>query len=202
MEEAKHAAEAAAVQTPDSAEQVEKLEKTLRKKKRSVRGYQFLILRIALLIIVLWVLFFKVIGITHVPSNDMHPRLDAGDIVLFYRLNKNIHAQDIVLIDKNVPEMGGPQVFVLRVVAVAGDTVEISDSDRLIVNGNTVIEPNIYYNTPRYTDDIEYPLTLQDGEVFVLADMREGGTDSRFFGTVQTNEITGTVIAVLRRNNL
>lgn len=65
-----------------------------------------------------------------------------------------------------------------------------------------MIEPNIYYTTPRYEGYTEYPLTLKEGQCFVLADYREGGTDSRYFGTVEENEILGTVISVLRRNNL
>ena len=37
---------------------------------------------------------------------------------------------------------------------------------------------------------------------FVLADARQNGTDSRYFGAVQKNEIVGTVITIVRRNNL
>ena len=87
-------------------------------------------------------------------------------------------------------------------VAVAGDTVEITDDNRLIINGNAVLEPNIFYLTPRYEGFIEYPLTLLPGECFVLADSRSGGTDSRVFGPVFKNEINGTVITIVRRNNL
>ena len=34
--------------------------------------------------------------------------------------------------------------YVVRVVASGGDTVEITDSERLVINGNTVIENKIY----------------------------------------------------------
>ena len=54
-------------------------------------------------------------------------------------------------------------------------------------------------NTPAVA---EYPLTLSEGEYFVLADYRNGGADSRFFGAVKEDEILGTVITILRRNNL
>ena len=92
--------------------------------------------------------------------------------------------------------------FVCRVVAGPGDTVEISESERLVVNGNTLIETNIFYNTPEYAGLVEYPLTLGEGQYFVLADHRSGGADSRFFGAVNADEIKGTVITILRRNNL
>ena len=92
--------------------------------------------------------------------------------------------------------------FVCRVVAGPGDTVEIAESERLIVNGNAVVEPNIFYNTPEYTGFIEYPLKLGEGQYFVLADSRNGGADSRFFGAVNREEILGTVITIMRRNNI
>ena len=87
-------------------------------------------------------------------------------------------------------------------VAAAGDTVEISEDDRLLVNGNAVIETGIFYSTPEYLGFVEYPLKLDKGEYFVLADYRNGGADSRFFGAVREEEILGTVITIMRRNNL
>ena len=53
-----------------------------------------------------------------------------------------------------------------------------------------------------YMDQMEYPIVLGDGEYFVMADYRNGGEDSRYFGPVTQDEIQGIVITVLRRNNL
>ena len=87
-------------------------------------------------------------------------------------------------------------------VAGPGDTVEIGNSSHLIVNGNPQVETNIFYPTPLYEGFVRYPLTLGDGEYFVLADYRNGGADSRFFGAVRLDEVLGTVITIARRNNL
>ena len=87
-------------------------------------------------------------------------------------------------------------------VAAAGDTVEVTEEGRLIVNGNAMIESNIFYQTYPYVGFTEYPLTLQAGECFVMADQRNGGADSRFFGPVSEEEILGTVITIARRNSL
>jgi signal peptidase I len=66
-----------------------------------------------------------------------------------------------------------------------------------------VIETNIFYPTRPYEEGVTvYPLTLGEGEYFVLADQRNGGMDSRYFGIVREEEIRGIVITVLRRNNL
>lgn len=187
----------------EKLERQRKLKKSIKRSERSVKDYQFFVLRVLILVVVLWVLLFQIVGVTHMNSGDMYPRIDAGDFLLFYRLDTDVRAQDIIVFEKLTPSSGGEkQLFISRVVAVAGDTVDISDAERLIVNGNAVIESNIFYSTPRYEGFTEYPLTLGPGECFVLADSRNGGADSRYFGPVQQDEIRGTVITVVRRNNL
>ena len=202
-EQPEEAKEAETEQTDEEAEETQKTKKELKKSDKLVRKYEFFFLRVLILIAILWVLFFKIIGLTHMPTDDMYPRFSAGDMLLFYRLNtKNVRAQDVIVIEKTAPDSTEPDIYVCRVVAVAGDTVEITDNESLIVNGNTMIEPNIFYRTPRYEGFVNYPITLREGEVFVLSDKREGGEDSRYFGPVKIDEIVGTVITVARRNNL
>ena len=185
-----------------SVEKQKKIRRRIRRSESAVKSYQFFFLRLALFLLVLWVLFFQIVGIVICPSADMHPRVDSGDMVLYYRLDKDVKAQDVIVIQKSTPDSAEPQIFVLRVVAVAGDTVEITDTERLVINGNTMIEPDIFYGTPRYEGFTEYPLTLEEGQCFVLADSRNGGADSRYFGPVNVDDILGTVITIVRRNNL
>ena len=180
----------------------EQLKKKLRRSERSVRDYQYFLLRLIILLLLLWVLFFKLIGVIRMPTGDMYPRIDAGDLVMFYRLDTNPSAQDVIALRRTVPTLSGEQTMVLRVVAVAGDTVEVTETGFLKINGNVMDERNIFYPTPRYENYVEYPLTLEEGECFALADSRNGGTDSRFFGPVLNSEILGTVITLVRRNNL
>lgn len=199
--------EAPAVDAEHSAEKtnIPALERALKKVRRAekdVKGYQYFLIRLAVFLIVLWVLLFVIVGVMRMPSTDMYPRLDSGDLVLYYRLDKDVRAQDVIVIEKEVPTLTGKQLMILRVVAVEGDTVEISEGDRLIINGNPMVESNIFYSTPAFQSSVEYPVTLGEGECFVLADSRKDGTDSRFFGPVQKDEILGTVITIVRRNNL
>lgn len=201
METKNQPAEAAKEEKHLSPEEQQKVRRKIRRSERAVKSYQYFLLRLIVFILVLWVLFFQIVGIVVCPTADMHPRIDSGDMVLFYRLDKDVRAQDVIVLQKATE---GPELktFVLRVVAVAGDTVEITDGERLVVNGNTMIEPDIFYATPRYEGFNEYPLTLGEGECFVLADSRNGGMDSRFFGPVHVDDILGTVITIVRRNNL
>ncbi len=184
-------------------EENQEIRKELKKNEKLVKAYQYFLLRLVLLLLVLWVLFFKIVGVTRMPNTDMYPRLDGGDFLLYYRLDTDVQVQDVIVLEKTPPDSAEEQLFVLRVVAKAGDTVDISEEGRLCVNGNALIESNIFYtNTLPYEGYLEFPITLGDDECFVLADARDGGADSRYFGPVKQDEIRGTVISIFRRMNL
>ena len=190
---------------PEAApeEKAGKSAKKVRGAEKRVRGYQTSILRLIVVLLIVWVLFFKVVGVTHAPNDDMFPRLDGGDLVLYYRLDNNIRSQDVVVVQVATPDSPDRKLmYIGRVVAMPGDTVEISDEERLIINGNAVLESKIFYSTPRYEGFTEYPLTLGPNEHFLLVDSRQGGTDSRYYGAVDSSDILGTAITVMRRNKL
>ena len=148
------------------------------------------------LIIILFVVFYFIIGIKMVPNDDMEPRLSAGDFILYYKIDRDPNLRDVIVLKKNDTE------YVGRVIAVSGDKVEITKDEILMVNDNMVVESKIYYSTPYYEGFVDYPITLAQGECFVLCDMREGGEDSRYYGPVRSSEILGTVIGMYRRGGL
>ena len=78
--------------------------------------------------------------------------------------------------------------YIKRVIALPGDHVQI-EHGRVIVNGKQVDEP---YVPPEFRDErsIE-PITVPDGEYFVLGDHRSISSDSRDFGPVKRSLIYG-----------
>ena len=106
---------------PETREEAaEKMKKKLKRSEKSVKDYQYFIIRLFVFLLVLWILFFQIVGLTHMPSGDMAPRLDAGDLVLFYRLDKNVKAQDVIVIEKVTPDSDGEKaLFISRVIAAA-----------------------------------------------------------------------------------
>ncbi|MBQ5959765.1 MAG: signal peptidase I [Firmicutes bacterium] len=90
--------------------------------------------------------------------------------------------------------------MVSRIVAVAGDTVDI-EAGGLIVNGAMVQEPRAVGETTSFVDAVTFPLTVPEGEVFVLGDNRPNATDSRIFGCVRIADIDGRLVGLFRRRN-
>ena len=144
------------------------------------------------LILVLWLLFYFVVGAGVAASDDMSPRIKAGDLYIYYKMDSRMSIRDIVVFRKN------GTAYVGRVIAQGGDIVDITEDQVLKVNDHVVSETDIFYRTPPYEGTIDYPLTLKQDEVFILCDMREGGKDSRYFGPVNRSEILGTLAGTFR----
>ena len=161
-----------------------------------MRALRNFLVRLFLLITVIGILFGVVFGLTPMANADMQPAVCAGDLMLYYRLDKNLKSDDVVVFQKKGIQYTG------RIVAVPGDVVEITDESELMVNKNTVMEDNIFYTTPAYDSDVEYPLALKEDQYFILCDNREGAKDSRSFGVVDTSEIKGKVITIVRRSGI
>ena len=161
-----------------------------------MRALRNFLVRLFLLIAVIGILFGVVFGLTPMANADMQPAVCAGDLMLYYRLDKNLNSDDVVVFQKEGIQYTG------RIVAVPGDVVEITDESELMVNKNTVMEDNIFYTTPAYDSEVEYPLALKEDQYFILCDNREGAKDSRSFGVVDTSEIKGKVITIVRRSGI
>lgn len=155
-----------------------------------------LLLKIGAAVLALALLFSFVYGLYRNEDPGMGQAVQDGDLVLFYRLDRQYTLGDTLLVG-----LEGRQ-HVRRVVATAGDTVDITESGQLVVNGAIQQERRIQEPTHRYDNKIIFPLSVGENEVFVLGDARENATDSRVYGTVDKGDTLGKVIAILRRRNI
>lgn len=155
----------------------------------------FLLAKIAAIIVVFLLVFLFLFGLCRNSEASMDPAVKDGDLVMFYRLDKNYIAQDTLVLEFE----GHKQVR--RVVATAGDTVDITE-EGLLVNGALQQEAEIYSLTQRYEDGVEFPLTVREGEVFVLGDSRVNAADSRIYGAVRVKDTLGKVMTILRWRNI
>jgi signal peptidase I len=129
----------------------------------------------------------------------MYDTLIQGDrLLLVSSLVYNDPKQgDIVVCSKESFEDGAG--FVKRVIAREGQTVDIDfDAGIVYVDGTALDEPYIHTSTTR-EEGIEFPLTIEEGHVFVMGDNRERSTDSRspMIGLVDERQIIGKAIFIL-----
>ncbi len=147
---------------------------------------------IAITALTVWVLITFVFGIYVQSGASMYPKVLDGDLVFYYRLDKEYNTDEVVTF-----KMGETR-YTARIIAIAGDIVDITDEGQLKVNGNIQSE-EIFYATFKTESDIQYPYTVPQNSVFVLGDYRTIAVDSRTFGAVSIDELDGEVITIMRR---
>lgn len=157
----------------------------------TVRGA---LLKLALLAVVVGVALSTVFGLARVEGTGMRPVAGDGDLALLFRLAEPV-------VGDVVAYRAADKVRVGRVVAAAGDVVDVTDDGQLRVNGYTQ-DPLYGQRTLPAEDGAVYPVTVGHGEVFLLGDGRETARDSREFGPVSADDIEGTVVGLFRRRDL
>ncbi|RPF27138.1 signal peptidase I [Georgenia muralis] len=134
-----------------------------------------------------------VVGWYPVLSDSMAPTVASGDHVVVDRVTWRLGGPDRGdLVTFVSPEDG--TALLKRVVAVGGDEVRIDDA-LLVVNGAVVDEP--YVDHARIDATYFGPVRVPAGHVFVLGDNRFGSIDSRVFGPVDLEDVTGRVVHTL-----
>ena len=149
----------------------------------------------ALLICVL--VFVFVIRIMDVNGSSMVPTLKNGDKVLVSGLLYEPDRGDIVVFKKD--SYNDNKALVKRVIAVAGDTVNIDfDNGIVYVNGEAIEEAYLDGSTNNKLDFIG-PQTVPENCLFVMGDNRNASTDSRDkrIGMVDKRLVIGKVLLVV-----
>jgi signal peptidase I len=159
----------------------------------SWRGVLEIVQALALAVIISVVLNLFVVQVTEVRQRSMETTLLQNDRVLVSKVDYRFTTPqpgDIVVfnptIDTQIP-------YVKRIVAVAGETVELRDGN-LYVDGKLRFFPQAHGTTLPQVPEIKYPFKVPDGSFFALGDNRQSSQDSRTFGAQPYNRIIGKVI--------
>ncbi len=143
------------------------------------------------------ILIFLFVGqVIGVEGGSMYPTLHDKDKVIISNLLYTPKQGDVVVLTKKA---FGEEAIVKRVIATEGQTVDIDfDEGVVTVDGVELIEPYINELTHKYYD-LSFPLTVEEGCVFVMGDNRNHSTDSRYsvIGCVDTRCILGKVYMIL-----
>ncbi len=171
-----------------SAEQLEselkkiKYKKDFRKILKSTVSSLIVVAAIAVLVSMLFLPVLRVTGSSMTPTmqNDeliicsKRSNFKQGDIVAFYFNNK---------------------ILLKRVIATAGDYINITSDGTVYVNGDKLDEPYVS-ELALGTCDIEMPYQVPDNRIFVMGDHRSVSIDSRSttVGCIADEYVIGKVI--------
>lgn len=137
---------------------------------------------VAILIATLWLPVLQIYG------TSMSPTLKDGEVVVTVKTS-NFETGDIVSFYYN------NKILVKRVIAKAGDWVNIDADGKVYVNEVPLDEP--YLEEKAFGDtNIELPYQVPDGKIFVMGDHRATSVDSRntAVGCVAQEQIVGKII--------
>lgn len=152
---------------------------------RALRGTVYslaVVAAVAILIATLWMPVLQITGASMAPTlvdgqfvvAVKKSEFQTGDITAFYYNNK---------------------ILIKRVIASAGDWVDISENGDVYVNGVLLEEPYIKEKSLGECN-IEFPYQVPDGKVFVMGDDRAVSLDSRTtaVGPVSKEQVLGRVV--------
>ena len=152
---------------------------------RALRGTVYslaVVAAVAILIATLWMPVLQITGASMAPTlvdgqfvvAVKKSEFQTGDITAFYYNNK---------------------ILIKRVIASAGDWVDISENGDVYVNGVLLEEPYIKEKSLGECN-IEFPYQVPDGKVFVMGDDRAASLDSRTtaVGPVSKEQVLGRVV--------
>ena len=171
-------------------------EQGLPEKKRGRELFDWVqALAISVLCVVL--VFTFLARITGVRGSSMVQTLQHGDrLLVLSDLFCDYRQGDIVIAYK---DSFYPEPIVKRVIAVAGQTVDIDFEAGVVYVDGVPLEED-YVNTPtNRSEGTAFPLTLKEGEVFLMGDNRNGSSDSRnaLLGAVDTDYLMGKAVFLL-----
>lgn len=164
--------------------------------KKSVVYYLHDLIYMLMAILLAFLIFFRVIVVS---GESMYSTLLEGDYLLL--LSNLIYQEpqqgDIVVISKRAFDNGNP--IVKRVIATGGQTVDIDFSQGIVYVDGVALQED-YINSLTTTDEgTQFPLTVEDGCIFVLGDNRGVSLDSRNprIGQIDNREVLGKAIYLM-----
>jgi len=125
--------------------------------------------------------------ILQIEGSSMSPTLEAEQIVLAVKGDSPAKNDIIAFYHNN-------KLHVKRVIATAGDRLEIDEKGTVSVHGTAIDEPYVA-ELSRGSCDIEFPFIVPAGTVFVMGDNRPHSFDSRDsrFGPIPSEQIIGKI---------
>ena len=171
--------------TPQQLEQELGRVKYRKRYRRVLRSTIYTLITVAAVAVLVATLLLPVLQIY---GSSMAPTLSDRDIVLTLKTSK-FESGDVIAFYYN------NKILVKRVIAQAGDWIDITPEGDVYVNGELLDEP--YLDEKALGDcNIELPYQVPESRIFVMGDHRSISVDSRntAVGCVAEEQIVGKLI--------
>ena len=164
---------------------------------------------IAIALLIAFLIKAFIFDVVRVDGSSMYPTLINNDRLIITKIGYSPKSQDIIVLDstyknrqeyfsavekatgKNYSAIGKlidyfklpknlkRRYYIKRIIGMPGQTVDIIDG-KVYVDGELFDEVDYYDGITPITDPtVSYPVTVQEGYVFVMGDNRPGSKDSR-----------------------
>ena len=131
----------------------------------------------------------------------LFPKYTKGNYVLYKLKPEYKQYVDVTFYRtlKNRKEENTEIILLKKIAAVPGDTIEI-DGYQLFINGKKTAD--ILRLKGLTENSVKKRYVIKEGEVFLLGENPENSFDSRYFGEVAINDLSGEVVMILSYDSL
>ncbi len=160
--------------------------------RKLIKSFLLVLLSLTLIFAAVCIVIAATFQLIYVDGDSMYPTLESGEWIAACRPAKPQRG-DIVLTNTNNAHHAR---LIKRLIAFGGETVDIDfETGTIFVNGEALDEAYLSDKTIR-GGDVQFPLTVPEGCVFLLGDNRTNSVDSRYreIGCVSEDDLIGPVV--------
>lgn len=132
-------------------------------------------------------------------GNSMYPTFHHGDYLVIDKLSYRLDDPkrfDVIVFHPPAPA-NKKTYYIKRIIGLPGETIKIEGNLLTIINKENPAGLTVSENYRSSESDLDKNITLKEGEYFVMGDNRSVSSDSRTWGALPRENISGRALVRL-----